>query len=466
MASPSATKALEHLSAHFEEHLDDLKALVKVPSIAFEGFPAEEMRRSADEVARVLKARGLQEVRLLEIEGAPPYVYGEWTKAEGRPTLLLYAHHDVQPAGEEGRWKSKPFEAEVREGRLFGRGAADDKAGVIVHSAAVGSWLAAAGELPVNVKVLIEGEEEVGSEHLGELMRRHRELLAADAIVITDTANFDTGLPSITTSLRGLVTCEVEVRALEASVHSGMWGGPLPDPAMALCRMLATLVHPDGSIAVPGIEEKVRGLTEEEKRSMAALPAGEAEYRKQAGMLEGTELLGGGRNPYETNWRQPSISINAVQASSRKDARNIVCDAAWARIGVRLVPDLDAGAVLEALAEHLKKAAPWGVTVELKTDQSGGWWYTDPGQPLFSAAGKALAEGFGREPLLVGCGGSIGFVDPITRELGGIPALLLGVEDPYSNAHSENESLSIEDLRKAVRSEILLFDELAAALKR
>lgn len=466
MSSPSATKALEHLEGHFEEHLSDLKALVAVPSVAFAGFPPEELRRSADEIARVLRSRGLEGVRLLEIEGAPPYVFGEWAKAPGKPTLLLYAHHDVQPAGDEDRWKSKPFEAEVREGRLFGRGAADDKAGVVVHSAAIGSWLRSAGELPLNVKVLIEGEEEVGSEHLAELLRRHRDLLKADAIVITDTASFDTGLPSITTSLRGLVTAEVEVRSLESSVHSGMWGGPIPDPAMALCRMLATLVHPDGSIAVPGIQEKVRPLTEEEKRSFASLPAGEAEYRKQAGMLEGTEMLGGGRNPYETNWRQPSISINAIQASSRKDARNIVCDAAWARVGIRLVPDLDAKQTLEALTEHLERVAPWGVKVEVKTDVGGGWWYTDPGQPLFKAAGRALAAGFGREPLLVGCGGSIGFVDPITRELGGIPALLLGVEDPYSNAHSENESLSVGDFKSAIRSEILLFEELASALAR
>lgn len=465
MAPSSASPALEHLSVHLSEHVADLKALVAVPSVGAEGYPADPMRRSAEEVARVLRARGLQGVRLLEIEGAPPYVYGEWLGAAGEPTLLLYAHHDVQPAGEEARWKSPPFQASEREGRLYGRGTADDKAGVIVHSAAVGSWLAASGSLPINVRILIEGEEEVGSGHLGELLARHHSLLAADALVITDTANFDTGLPSITTSLRGVVGLDVEVRALEGSVHSGMWGGPIPDPVMALCRMLSTLVDADGAIAVPGILERVRPLTAEEQASLAALPAGEADYRKQAGMLPGTQMLGG-RSPYETNWRQPSITINAIQASSRAEARAIVCDRAWARVGVRLVPDLDPAATAAAVAEHLKAAAPWGVSVEVKVGHGSPWWYTDPGTPLFQAASRALEEGFGRAPLFIGCGGSIGFVEPMTRDLGGIPALLIGVEDPYSNAHSENESLSLDDFGKAIRSEILLFEKLAQSLAR
>jgi acetylornithine deacetylase/succinyl-diaminopimelate desuccinylase-like protein len=459
----STDKALAHYSSKKTEYLEDLKSLVRIPSVSFAGFDPKNVRASAEATAALLKKRGFDNVQLLEVEGAHSYAYGEILKAPGKPTLLLYAHHDVQPAGDAEAWKSPPFEPTERDGRLYGRGAADDKAGVVVHTSAVDSWLKGAGTLPLNVKVIIEGEEEIGSEHLEAFLKKHKALVQADAIVLTDTGNFETGLPSITTALRGLVTCDVEVRALKQSVHSGMWGGPVPDPVMALCRMLGALTNPDGSINLPGLYDKVRPLTAQERKSIESLPTDEATFRRQAGMLPGTKLLGG-RHPWEQNWRQPSIAVNAIQASTRKDARNIICESAWARVGIRLVPDLDPLEVRRQLAETLKKSVPWGLEVVVTEENAAKWWYTDPSGPAFEAAFRALKKGYEKDGVAMGCGGSIPFVEPFAKELGGVPALLIGVEDPYTNAHSENESLHLGDFDKAIKSAIHLYEELASAI--
>lgn len=460
MTDKELSAALEHFTMHTKDHLRDLKDLVRIPSISFPGFDTAPVRTCADSVAALLRKHGFDDVRLLETGTGYPSVFGQWLEAPGRPTVLLYAHYDVQPVGREELWKSRPFEPTEREGRLYGRGASDDKGGAMMHIAAFSSWLRGAGRLPVNVKVLIEGEEEVGSSNLEKLLTSHHKLLAAEAVVIADSENFDTGVPSLTASLRGIVTVTVEVRSLSSSVHSGTWGGPLPDPVLALARMLATLVDDQGVPAIPGMLDDVRPLSLRDRESLDSLPFSEHTYRKQSKLLDGVSITGGPGTVYEKMWRRPSIAVNAIEASSRKQAANIINDAAWARVGIRIVPDMDPLRTLELLKDHLKQQAPWGTQVTVTPESPSRWWRTDTAGPVFEAGLKALEKGYGRKPAIIGAGGSIPFVRTITETLGGVPALLFGVGDPYAAAHSENESLVIADWESACRSMIHLFAEL------
>jgi acetylornithine deacetylase/succinyl-diaminopimelate desuccinylase-like protein len=479
MAQLTKQSAAEFLEANFETYLSDLKKLVRIPSVSFEGYPAAEVRRSAEAVASLLKERGLENVQILEVPGAHPYVYGERLKAPGKPTLLLYAHHDVQPPGREELWKTPPFEPTLKAGpggdRLYGRGTADDKAGVVIHASAVDAYLKTVGELPVNVKVVIEGEEETGSAHLPHFLKTYREKLDADVLVLTDTTNFDCGVPALTVALRGLVGVEVEVRALTKTVHSGMWGGPVPDPAMALSKMLATLVDDQGHIAIAGVMDGVKPVRANETEGFRKVPYLEKDFREQSGMIASAQLLlpdlhpsqkgeshGHGVSPVIQVWRLPSLTVNAIQASSRKSAGNIINDTAWAKVTIRVTDGMDPEKTLALLKAHLMAKTPWGLETTIKTEACNGAWSTDSSGKAFEAADRALARGYGKDPLHIGCGGSIPFVKPFADALGGAPALLVGVEDPHTNAHGENESLLVSDLRKACLGQVHLFAELAA----
>jgi len=422
------------------------------------------MRRSAEAMASVMREAGVENVEVLEIDGVHPYVYGDWLKKPGAPTVLLYGHHDVQPEGRPEKWLSPPYEPVVRDGRLFGRGTADDKAGCMTHIAAVASYLKSGGELPVNVRFVIEGEEEIGSENLDRFLKAYRDRLDADFIVLSDTANFDTGIPALTYQLRGICTVDLEVQCLERPVHSGMWGGPVPDPVQILCRLIAGLSAEDGSLAIPGLYKMVAKPGKKQLERIRALPFNEAKFKKDAGMMKGMTLTGEkGYSVYEKIWTRPSLTVIAFEARQFQGSSNQIIDAARARLSLRTVPDVDGNKAAQLLKKKLTTRPPYGAKVTVTTSRKAvtPWWTTNPEGPAFEAARRALRAGFGKETAMIGAGGSIGFVGPFADLLGGAPCLLMGVEDPKCNAHSENESLHLGDWRKCMRSAVHLYDELS-----
>lgn len=453
------------VEAGLDATLEDLVGLARIPGVSAAGFDPAQVERSAERVAELLRGSRMDRVEVLRVGRSHPYVVGEWLGArDDAPTVLIYAHHDVQPPGREERWETPAFEPTRRpDGRLYGRGVVDDKAGLMLHLAALRAWLEVEGELPVHVKLLVEGEEEIGSPHLAGFLREYRERLASDVIVLSDTANLQTGLPSLTTSLRGLVSLDVRVRALSHPVHSGLWGGPVLDAATALSRLLARLVDDAGRATVPGLEDDVPAPTEDDRERLRTLPFDEASFRSEAGLLDGTRLGGDPEPPvYERLWFRPSLAVTALEAVPLATASNQLIDEARARVGVRVAPGQDPARVRDCVRARLEADPPWGVEVEVTADTPVPGWRTEARGPAFDAARRALRAGFGCEPVEIGCGGTIPFVGPFAEVLGGAPALLLGLEDPICNAHGENESLHLGDFAKAARGAAFLLDELRA----
>lgn len=458
-------KAVAYAEEHYSEFLEELKELARIPSVSFPGFDPKQVERSAEAVAALCRARGLENVEILKLPGAHPYVYADWLHAPGKPTLLLYAHHDVQPAGREELWKSPPFEPTERDGRLWGRGCADDKAGAVAHTSAISAWLKTHGSLPVNVKLIIEGEEECGSDNLEPFLAKYARKVMADAIVLTDTGNFDHETPSITVALRGLAAVDVTVRSMDHPLHSGMWGGPTADPVQALAKMIASCTDAKGRMLIPGIYKDVKKPGKAAEASLKVLKYPEKVYREQSGLFKSTKLMVAPKDILRSNWYWPAYSVNAIQASTKKDCANIINDTAWCHMGIRLVPGMDAKKSLDQLKKHLVKNAPWGVKVEFSGESASPAWTTDTDAPAFAAARRALEKGYGRKSIDMGCGGSIPFVGPFAKALKGAPALMIGVEDPLSNPHSENESLHLGMFKKAIASAVHLYAEIAALPK-
>jgi acetylornithine deacetylase/succinyl-diaminopimelate desuccinylase-like protein len=406
-------------------------------------------------------------VHLAQTGGSHPYVIGELMADPARPTVLLYAHHDVQPPGFVDRWSSDPFEPVERDGRLFGRGSADDKAGAVAHALAVSSWLAVADAPPCNVRVLIEGEEEIGSPNLERFLTQHLAELEADVLVLADAGNWSVGVPGLTTSLRGLAEADVTVRALDGPVHSGMAGGLVPDPVLALARLLASMVDGNGAVAIDGFDGDVDVPGAADRARLDALPAGPTALLHTLGVRAGVQAVGDpSASPFERLWMRPSLTVIGFDSHPVAGSSNQIVASATARLSLRLAAGQEPGRVLAQLRAHLERRVPWGLELEVVDHGGSPAWHTEPDGPAFVAAQNALRDGFGAEPVLMGVGGSIPFVGPFVAAFGGIPALLLGPADPGSRIHGEDESLHLDDWRKLIESEVRLLSELASSSLR
>ena len=437
----------ERVDAIFPQVREDLERLIRIPSVSAPDFDPKQVRASAEATAEILSASGLRDVRYLEVEGAHPAVLGELPAPDGAPTVLLYAHHDVQPPGREEEWESPPYEPVERGGRLYGRGSSDDKCGIAMHQAAV---LAHEGRPPVGVKVFVEGEEEIGSPFLSRFLERYRDDLGADAIVLADSGNWRDGQPALTTSLRGLVDCVVEVRTLDHGVHSGFLGGVFPDALTVLSRLLATLHDERGRVAIPGLmegEAEPLDLTEEEVRTWV-------------GAVPGLETIGEG-SLTSRMWTRPAVSILAIDAPSVAEASNTLIPVARAKVSLRLAPGQDPAAAEDALREHLESNVPWGAQVTVGEGAAAHPFAVDGRGPAFGAMRAAFREAWGVEPVETGQGGTIPFVKEFADTYPSASILLIGVGDPDSRAHGVNESVHLDDLRRGCLAEALFLHHLA-----
>jgi acetylornithine deacetylase/succinyl-diaminopimelate desuccinylase-like protein len=423
----------------------DLEDLVRIESVWADPARHSDVQRSAQAVANLLAAAGFDDVEIVS-EGGGPAVIARYPAPPGAPTVLLYAHHDVQPEGDHSQWASPPFEPTERGGRLYGRGTADDKAGIATHLAA---FRAHGGKPPVGVTVFVEGEEESGSPSLGRLLDAHRDKLAADVIVLADSGNWSTDVPALTVSLRGLADCVVEVATLDHGLHSGMWGGVVPDALMVLTRLLASLHDDDGNVAVAGLHES----------DAANIDYPPQQVREETGLLDDVREIGSG-SVTRRLWAKPAITVIGIDTTPVAQSSNTLIPRARAKISMRVAPGGDAKAHLDALTRHLESHAPWGARVTVAPGDIGQPYAIDATGPTYDAVRGAFREAWGTDPVDLGQGGSIPFIATFAEAFPDAKILVTGVEDPATQAHSVNESLDLGVLERAATAEALLLARL------
>ncbi len=424
-------------------HLDDL---VRIPSVWSDPARRDDVHRSAAKVADLLRDAGFAQVDIVS-EGGAPAVIAHHPAPDGAPTVLLYAHHDVQPEGDVAQWDSAPFAPTERDGRLYGRGTADDKAGIATHLAA---FRAHGGQPPVGVTVFVEGEEECGSPSLTRILAAHKHKLAADVIVIADSDNWTTDIPALTVSLRGLADCTVEVATLDHGLHSGLWGGVVPDALTVLVRLLASLHDDDGNVAVAGLHEGTAAPVDRDTDWV----------RTESGLLDGVAEIGSG-SVAQRLWAKPAITVIGIDTTPIDKASNTLIPRARAKVSLRVAPGGDAAAHLDALLRHLEDHAPWGAHVTVTPGDVGQPYAIDTTGPVYDAARAAFRQAWGADAIEMGMGGSIPFIAEFAAAFPEATILVTGVEDPGTQAHSVNESLHLGVLHRAALTEALLLQKLA-----
>jgi acetylornithine deacetylase/succinyl-diaminopimelate desuccinylase-like protein len=424
-----------------EQIRSDLERLVAIPSISAPGFPREPIAQCAEEVVRIFREAGCDTARIEPVDGGADAVLIDIPAINGAPTVLLYAHYDVQPTGDVDAWSDPPFSAVERDGRLYGRGVADDKSGIVMHAATMRAF---GGQPPVGVKILIEGEEETDS-HLEAHVEAHAERFGADVYVIADVGNFRNGQPTITTSLRGLASCKVTVRTLREPVHSGMFGGPAPDALMTMVKLLGTLHDDRGDVAVDGLK----------RLHWDGVEYAEDDYRDVAGVLADVPMIGTG-DVSEMLWARPSINVVGLDAPSVADAANVLIPTASAIVSARIVPGQDPAEARALLAEHLRKHSPYGVQVEIEEIQAGEGFTAERDGVGFLAAVDALEQAYGRRVGYVGQGGSIPLANVLSRTApnGHGEVILWGAQDENARIHGIDESVDLAELERCVEQQV------------
>jgi acetylornithine deacetylase/succinyl-diaminopimelate desuccinylase-like protein len=451
-------KVIDFINVNRDRYLEELKALLAIPSISALPQHAGDVKRCADWCADEMRRIGLQHVRLIDTPGNP-VVYGDWLEAAGAPTILFYGHYDVQPVDPLELWQSPPFEATVRDGEIYARGSADDKGQVFMHFKAVEAHLKQNGRLPVNIKFILEGEEEVGSVNLDEFVRSHKGELGADVVVISDSGMFARGVPSICYGLRGLVYFQLDLRGSNTDLHSGSFGGAVANPAMVLAQVLAQMKDRGGRIKIPGFYDDVVPLQEEERKAWASLPYNEKQYKKDFGV---PKLFGeSGYTTLERTWARPTFEVNGLLSGfTGEGAKTVLPAVAMAKVSMRLVPNQAPDTIARLFEAYVKKVTP--KTVELKVTRMHGGkpWMTSYDNPFVQAAGRAIEKGFGQKPVFTREGGSIPVVSTFQEELG-LPSVLFGVGLPDENAHAPNEKLDVANFHGGIIASAVLYDEIA-----
>jgi len=449
---------IKYLKRNQKTHLNQLLELLAIPSVSTDVKRKPAMKKAATWMQKRLKAVGCTTAKIHATPGHP-IVYGEWLGAEGRPTILVYGHYDVQPVDPLKLWKIPPFEPTVKQGKIFARGASDDKGQLITHVNALGAYIAETGECPVNIKFLIEGEEEIGSPNLETFIKKNRSMLACDAVVVSDTSMFDKGLPAITYGLRGLAYLQIDVVGTDRDLHSGSFGGSVVNPANALVGMLAALKDANGRISVPGFYDRVKRLSVVERRAFAELPHSDRRFKQE---IDAPELQGeSGYTTLERIWGRPSLDINGIWSGfTGEGAKTVIPAEAHAKISMRLVPDQTPKEIARQVSHYLKKLAPKSVKVTVNDLHGGDAWVTPREHPVLVAAGKALERAFSKAPVYIREGGSIPVIATFDKLLKA-PTALVGFGLNDDNLHAPNEKFDLDCFYKGMEASAYLMEELA-----